>query len=72
MDTGGPKREFLRLLAIQLTNSPYFQSGSDGSFFSCNTTAYKVTSFLSVDEMYFSLLFRIMHTEYWGSMQQSL
>ncbi len=42
IDTGGPRREFLRLLAKQLSNGPYFQSGEDGSFFACNTTGYQV------------------------------
>ena len=42
VDTGGPRREFLRLLAMNLSNGPYLQSGEDGSFFACNTTGYQV------------------------------
>lgn len=42
IDTGGPKREFLWLLAEELSDSPYFQSGKGGSFFACNTTGYQV------------------------------
>lgn len=42
VDTGGPKREFLRLLAIEASDSSYYRAGPEGSFFSCNTTAFKV------------------------------
>ena len=48
VDTGGPRREFLRLLAAELTSSPHFQSGSEGSFFACNTTGYKVGCYIHI------------------------
>ena len=55
VDTGGPRREFLRLLVTRVTSSPYFHSGSDGSFFACNTTGYKVSGcgFLPGSEFFF-------------------
>lgn len=44
VDTGGPQREFFRLLAEQVRESLYFQNGEDsaGSFFACNTSGYRV------------------------------
>ena len=32
VDTGGPRHEFLRLLAEEIRDSDYFQDGSAGSF----------------------------------------
>lgn len=57
VDTGGPRREFLRLLVTRVTSSPYFHSGSDGSFFACNTTGYKVSrcGFLPGSEFFVNL-----------------
>ena len=42
--TGGPRREFFRLLAEEVRESVYFQHGEDsaGSFFACNTSGYRV------------------------------
>lgn len=44
MDTGGPRREFFRLLAANCRTSVYFRHGDDtsGSFFACNTSGYQV------------------------------
>ena len=42
MDTGGPHREFFRLLAMRLREGKYFQAGSLGSFFLCNNEGYRV------------------------------
>ena len=55
VDTGGPRREFLRLLVTRVTSSPYIHSGSDGSFFAWNTTGYKVSTcgFLPGSEFFF-------------------
>ena len=49
VDTGGPRREFFRLLAEQVRESVYFQCGKDsaGSFFACNTSGYRVKTFLA-------------------------
>ena len=33
IDTGGPKREFLRLLASEASDSAYFRGGLEGFFF---------------------------------------
>ena len=42
VDTGGPRREFLRLLAKEVRDGDYFQAGNAGSFFVCNTSGYRV------------------------------
>ena len=44
VDTGGPRREFFRLLAEHARESVYFQHGeeAEGSFFACNTSGYRV------------------------------
>ena len=42
VDTGGPRREFFRLLALGLRDGDYFKSGSHGSFFVCNMDGYRV------------------------------
>ena len=42
IDTGGPRREFLRLLAMEIRVGDYFEAGSAGSFFVCNTHGYRV------------------------------
>ena len=46
VDTGGPRREFFRLLAEQVRESGYFQHGEDctRSFFTCNTSGYRVNN----------------------------
>ena len=47
MDTGGPRREFFRLLAMRVRDGRYFQAGSLGSFFLCNTEGYRVRTCLA-------------------------
>ena len=42
MDTGDPRREFLRLLASEASDSAYFMRGTRGAIFVCNTTGFKV------------------------------
>ena len=46
VDTGGPRREFFRLLAGETQKSTYFHSSSDsaGTFFSLNTSGFQVCS----------------------------
>ena len=48
VDTGGPRREFLRLLASEASDSLYFRRGDEGAFFSCNTTAFKVLTCIKI------------------------
>ena len=44
VDTGGPRREFFRLLAMEISDGMYFQARRRGSFYVCNTAAYEVRS----------------------------
>ena len=61
IDTGGPRKEFSRLLAMEISDGPYFQVGKGGSFFVCNTSAYEVkllnAFFMSSDYICISTLF---------------
>ena len=74
VDTGGPRREFLRLLAKEIRDGDYFQAGSAGSFFVCNTSGYRVSMHQIIHNCYVTVLstFRPTITRFWDAMQQSL
>ena len=49
VDTGGPRREFLHLLAKEVRDGDYFQAGNAGSFFVCNTSGYRVCKCIMIN-----------------------
>ena len=65
VDTGGPLREFFRLLAEKCRNSVYLSHADDpcGSFFSCNTSGYQVHTVMHI-LFWYKTLSRVVSGDY--------
>lgn len=49
MDLGGPKREFFRLFAVEVSESAFFQGGEQHKVFSANVQGVQVSYFYLLD-----------------------